>query len=307
MSQPAPISHVGFSTTAADGDLNHLEASLARIVEFGADVAELSLCGEDLIAGGRVLETRAGRLADICAKFPLRYSVHGLIVSNFMDAVNLDFQKAAVRAMLELCSRVGSDILVHHSGHAPTGPRRILAGYDRMQQDALKEVADVAAEHGVRIALENIFAVDDDQYRQMPSDVATQIQAIDHPNLVATIDFGHAYIEATRTGADFLGEIKAMAPVAGHLHMHDNFGRPYTISKFYHTSEAIALGIGDLHLPLGWGDLPWDAVFDTIDVLPGTSLILEIGERYDADRAELLGRARQLADRLNARHAALAA
>ncbi|WP_018185354.1 sugar phosphate isomerase/epimerase family protein [Kaistia granuli] len=301
------ISHVGFCTTAGVGDLNHLEASLARIAELGSDVAELSLCGEDLIVGGRVLEARARRLADICAKFPLRYTVHGLIVSNFMDAEHLEFQKAAVRAMLELCSRVGADILVHHSGHAPMAPRRVIAGYDRMQHDALAELADVAGRHDVRIALENIFAADDAMYRQQPSEVAATVRAIDHPNLVTTIDFGHAYIEATRTGGDFLDEVKAMGPVAGHLHVHDSFGRPYTMTKFYHPSEAAALGIGDLHLPLGWGDLPWERVFDTIEVLPGTALILEIDERFDADRAESIERARALAARLNARHAALAA
>ncbi|BCP53860.1 hypothetical protein K32_24770 [Kaistia sp. 32K] len=301
------ITHVGFTTTADAGDMNHIEASLARIVELGADVAELSLCGDDLIAGGRVIESRARRLADICAKFPLRYTVHGLIVSNFMDAENLEFQKAAACAMVELSHRVGSDILVHHSGHAPMAPARVIAGYDRMQADALKELADFAGKHDVRVALENIFAVDDEMYRQQPSEVAATVQAINHPYLVTTIDFGHAYIEATRTGGDFLAEVAAMSPVAGHLHVHDNFGRPYTLSKFYHQSEAIALGIGDLHLPLGWGDLPWETVFDTLDVLPGTALIMEIGERFDAERAESIEKARALAARLNARHAARAA
>ncbi|MCX5497682.1 TIM barrel protein [Kaistia dalseonensis] len=307
MSQTPSISHVGFATTAGIGDLNHLEASLARIVELGADVAELGLCSEDLIAGGRVLEARARRLADICAKFPLRYTVHGLIVSNFMDARNLEFQKAAAAAMLELCSRVGSTILVHHAGHAPMGPKRILVGYDQMQQDALTWLADLAGKHGVRVALENIFAVNDDEYRQMPSEVADTIRAINHPNLVGTIDFSHGYIETTRTGANFIDEMKAMGPVAGHLHVHDSFGRPYTMTKFYQPSEAVALGIGDLHLPLGWGDIPWETLFDTIDVLPGTALIMEIGERFDADRAESIERARKLADRINARHAAIAA
>jgi sugar phosphate isomerase/epimerase len=301
------ITHVGFATQAGEGDLRHLEASLARIVELGGDVAELSLCGEDLIAGGRVIDGRAKRLADICARFPLRYTVHGLIVSNFMDADNLEFQKAAAVAMLELCGRVGADVLVHHSGHAPMAPARIIAGYEAMQRDALAEIADVAGRHDVRVALENIFAFDDAMYRQQPSGVAATIRALNHPNLVATIDFGHAYIEATRTGGDLLAEVSAMGPVAGHLHGHDNFGRPYSMTKFYHTSEAIALGIGDLHLPLGWGDLPFETVFDSIEVLPGTALILELGERFDAEWADSITRARALASRLNARHAAAVA
>ncbi|MCX5513604.1 myo-inositol catabolism protein [Kaistia algarum] len=295
------ISHVGFSTTAKNGDLGHLEESLRRIVDLGADVAELALFGEDLISGGRVIEGRARRLAEICAKFDIRYTVHGLIVSNFMDETHLAYQKAAVRAMLELCERVGADVLVHHCGQAPIGPRPLLAKYDAMERDALAEMAEAAAKIGVRIALENIFAVADTEYRQTPSELAETIRAVDHPSLVGLIDFSHAYIETTRIGADFRDEVRAMAPVTGHLHVHDSFGRPYTMSKFYYTSEAIALGIGDLHLPIGWGDIPWEPIFDEIDVLPGTALIMEIGERFEAERAECLVRARDLAERVNRR------
>lgn len=307
MSDTLPISHVGFSTTARAGDLNHLETSIAKIVDLGADAAELALYGEDLIAGGRILDDRAKRFASICAGFDIRYTVHGLIVSNFMDAERLAWQKAAVVAMLELCDRVGADVLVHHSGHAPIGPRPLLARYDAMERDALAEMAERAARYGVRLALENIFAASDAEYRQMPSEVAATVLAVNHPNLVGLIDFSHAYLETTRTGADFRSEIRAMAPVAGHLHVHDSFGRPTGASKFYYTSEAIALGIGDLHLPLGWGDLPFEPIFDEIDVLPGTALILEIGERFEADRAETLACARNLAARVNARGKAAAA
>ena len=301
------ISHVGFSTTARAGDLATLEDSIRRIVDLGADVAELALFGEDLIAGWRIIESRAKRLVEICAKFDIRYSVHGLIVSNFMDAAHLDWQKAVAKAMLELCRRIGADVLVQHSGQMPIGPRPMRERYDALEREALSEIADIAGKAGVRVALENIFAVADTEYRQTPSEVAETVRAVNHPALVGLIDFSHGYIETTRIGADFRAEIRAMAPVAGHLHVHDSFGRPYTMSKFYYTSEAIALGIGDLHMPLGWGDLPFDAIFDEIDPLPGTALIMEIGERFEAERADCLAKARELAERVNRRFAADAA
>ncbi len=307
MTTTLPISHVGFSTSPHKGDLANLEASIAAIVDLGADVVELGLFGEDLISGGRIIEGRAKEFAAICAKFDIRYTVHGLIVSNFMDEAHLAYQKAAVMAMIELCDRIGADTLVHHSGHAPIGSRPLLQHYDRIERAALAEMSLVAARHGVRIALENIFAVDNSEYRQLPSEVAATVRSVGSPHLVGLIDFSHAYIEATRTGADFAHEIAAMAPVTGHLHVHDSFGRPYTMSKFYYTSEAIALGIGDLHLPLGWGDLPFAALFDAIDILPGTALIMEIGERFAAERADSLQRARAFAARMNARAAVAAA
>lgn len=307
MTATLPISHVGFSTSPHKGDLADLEASIAKIVDLGADVVELGLFGEDIVSGGRVIEGRAKAFAAICAKFDIRYTVHGLIVSNFMDEAHLAYQKAAVGAMIELCDRIGADTLVHHSGHAPIGSRPLLAHYDRIERAALAEMAALAGRHGIRIALENIFAVDNSEYRQLPSEVAATVRSVGSTHLVGLIDFSHAYIEATRTGADFAHEIKAFAPVAGHLHVHDSFGRPYTMDKFYYTSEAIALGIGDLHLPLGWGDLPFEALFDEIDVLPGTALIMEIGERFSSERADSLERARALAARINARHATVAA
>jgi sugar phosphate isomerase/epimerase len=299
----AVITHVGFSVDAGNGDLSRLEASLAKIVDLGADVAELSLYGHDLIAGGRVIESRAKTLEAICAKFPLRYTAHGQIVSNFMDAENLHRQTAVVGAMLELCERVGADVLVHHGGKAVVGARSMQAGLDEMERETLAEMADVAESRGVRIAFENIFGVDDDEYRLTPSENAATIRAVDHPALIGLIDFGHAYIEGTRLDLDWREEVRALAPVTGHLHLHDNFGLPYTMKHFFHPSESVALGIGDLHLPLGWGDIPFDDIFAEIDILPGTAIIMEIGERFATERAESLAIARRLAGIINDRSA----
>jgi sugar phosphate isomerase/epimerase len=301
---PAPvITHVGFSVDPDDGNLTAFGQRLGRIADLGADVAELSLYGHDLIAGGRIIEPRAAELAAICTRYPLRYTVHGLVVSDFMDPVHRAMQKAVVRAMLELCQRIGADVLVHHGGllHVPAGPRPVVQEYECRERETLAEMAESAARAGVRIALENIFCFKTQEYRQTPSEIAATVRAVAHPNLIGLADFGHAYIEGTRLGIDWLEEVRALAALAGHLHAHDNFGRPYTMTKFYHPSEATALGIGDLHMPLGWGDIPWETVFDSITVLPGTALILEIGERFSDERPQSLKRARQLAARLNAR------
>ncbi|BDA85256.1 xylose isomerase [Aureimonas sp. SA4125] len=303
----AVITHVGFNVTAGDGDLTRLEQSLAQIADLGADVAELSLFGHDLIAGGRVIEGRAKALAEICAKFPLRYTAHGQIVSNFMDPVNLDRHKAVAGAMLELCERVGATVLVQHCGSSIIGTAPYRQAVDRMEREALAEMAEIAKGRGVRIAFENIFAVKPDEYRQSPAEIAETVRAVAHPNLVGLIDFGHAYIEGTRLGLDWREEVRTMAQVTGHLHLHDNFGLPYTMSEFFHPSESVALGIGDLHLPLGWGDIPFDDIFAEIDILPGTALIMEIGERFATERAESLDVARRLAATINARGVAAAA
>ena len=56
------------------------------------------------------------------------------------------------------------------------------------------------------------------------------------------------------------------------------------------------LGIGDLHLPIGWGDIPWDDIFSELSFLPDTALIMEIGaERFRDQQPACLTRAQELA------------
>ena len=148
----------------------------------------------------------------------------------------------------------------------------------------------------MRIAFENIFTTEPGQYRQTPAEVAATVRAVDHPNVVALIDFSHAYIESTYRGLDFRAELRAMAPVAGHLHLHDSFGRPQAFYKGYHPQENTAMGIGDLHLPLGWGDIAWDEIIAELEVLPGTVMMMEIGRRYRREQPASLAKARSLAN-----------
>lgn len=50
--------------------------------------------------------------------------------------------------------------------------------------------------------------------------------------------------------------------------------RIVVMTRFYHPAEATALGIGDLHLPIGWGDIAWDDIFSELTFLPDTTLIM---------------------------------
>lgn len=302
MTSDQTISAIGFCTPTGDGNFSTLEGAIRNIVELGSEAVELSLYGEEIISGGRLIPHRVDRLVSITRQFDTRYSVHGQIVSNFMDREHLEYQKAVVRAMLELCDRVGAEILVHHSGRAPMPAPSRIPDLDKMEREALIEMAELAKIYGVRIALENIFAMSDAEYRQTPAQVAETVTAVNHPSVCGLIDFSHAYIECTRLGLDWRQQIRAMAPVTGHLHVHDSFGRPCKMNEFYHPAEATALGIGDLHLPIGWGDIPWKEIFDELAFLPDTFLIMEIGEdRFSTEQADSLACARKLAERVNTR------
>jgi sugar phosphate isomerase/epimerase len=285
----------GFNVSSEDGEIASLAADLRANAEMGVDTVEIGITSLDLVAGGRIIEERAEALLAATRPFDFRYTMHGLVSSNFMDPVTCRYQLDAAKALVELCNRLEAGILVQHGGSLRADQIDERAEADMREREALVELAEFAKPQGVRIAFENIFTTEPGQYRQTPAEIAGTVQAVNHPNLVALIDFSHAYIESTYRGLDFREQIRAMAPVAGHLHVHDSFGRPQGFYRGYHLQENTAMGIGDLHMPLGWGDIAWEEIFAELQFLPDTVLMMEIGRRYRREQPASLARAKQLA------------
>ena len=296
----------GFNAASNNGEMQSLGDDLRALADIGVDTVELGVTTLDLIAGGRIIKDRAERLVALTKQFDFRYTVHGLVSSNFMDPATCRYQIDAAKALVEICDRIDARILVQHGGCLRADQIFDRAAADLREREALLELAEFAKPYGVRIALENIFTTEPGQYRQTPAEVAETVKAVNHANVVALIDFSHAYIESTYRGLNFRDQIGAMAPVAGHLHLHDSFGRPQGFYKGYHLQENTAMGIGDLHMPLGWGDIDWESIFSELDFLPGTVAMMEIGARYRAEQPESLARARQLMA-LNNREKSIAA
>jgi len=296
----------GFNAGSTNGEFESLEKELRILSEIGVDTVELGLTSLDLIAGGRIIEERADRLVALTKQFDFRYTVHGLVSSNFMEPETCRYQLDAAKALAQICDRIGAGILVQHGGNLRAEQIMERAEADAREREALFELAEFCKPYGVRVAFENIFTTEPGQYRQTPTQIAETVKTIGHPNLVALIDFSHAYIESTYRGLNFREELRAMAPVAGHLHVHDSFGRPQAFYKGYHVQENTALGIGDLHMPLGWGDIDWEDIFSELTFLPGTVLMMEIGRRYHAEQPASLERAKGLMA-LNGRLSAIAA
>jgi sugar phosphate isomerase/epimerase len=293
------IAGFGFDTDSAAPDLSDLDEVLARIAATGASHAELSLCGHELIAGGRILADRRRRLEQICARQPLAYTVHGTLAVNFMDEAHLDLHKAVCRSMLELCDAVGARVMVQHPGIVPVRPASVLERLHAVEREALREMGDVAAGYGVKIAVETLFVEDARRYTADPVKLADLIAAIDHPQVCGALDFSHAYIMTTFRGMDYLDALRTFAPCANHLHVHDSFGRPSTIASFYSHAERIALGMGDLHLPIGWGDIDWEAILPQLAFRPGTVMIVELPPRHLAELDHCAETARRFVDIVN--------
>ena len=160
-------------------------------------------------------------------------------------------------------------------------------------------MGDIGARHGVKLAVETLWVFDRSQYTATAARLAEEIRAVDHPFVCGTLDFSHVYLHSTFLGLDFLEQVEAFAPVTGHLHVHNSFGRPKLV-PIYAPSEELAFGLGDLHLPLGWGDIPWDDMLPRLAVREGTVFMIELPPQFAEEAPQVAAEARRLIDLVGA-------
>ncbi|MGH6943610.1 MAG: sugar phosphate isomerase/epimerase family protein, partial [Geminicoccaceae bacterium] len=235
----------------------------------------------------------------ICSARALQYTVHGPLGVNFMDEERLDLHKAVARAMLEVSGALGASAMVLHAGVVAARPLPELERLHAIERDALFETGEIAARHGVRLALENLFVEKPGRYTADPARLAEQIAKVDHGSVCGTLDFSHAYIMTTLRGLDFAPAIEAFAPYVNHLHLHDSFGLPNTLGRFYTHAEQIAFGIGDIHLPMGWGDIDWGGILPGLRLRPATVMIVELMPRHWSEIDEVAATARRFVEIVN--------
>ncbi len=96
-------------------------------------------------------------------------------------------------------------------------------------QATWKELAQVAAAHGVMVRLENVYETDPELFLEVLSRVSA-------PNLEVCLDAGHLNAFG---GGDFPRWLETLAPVIGQVHLHDNDGED---------DDHLALGAGQVPL-----------------------------------------------------------
>jgi sugar phosphate isomerase/epimerase len=199
-----------------------------------------------------------------------------------------------LKAQLEITAELGGVHFVAHAGRYAAEENGEPEAGCAPQRDALAEAGDYAKAHGITIAVENLFGRFAGRDTLLPSRLAAEVEAIGHPAIRACLDFSHAYLETSRVEVDFLAEAAALAPLAKHLHLHDSFGKLWP-SPPGHRSERLAYGLDDLHLPIGLGSIPWDALMARCDFPEDVIFIHELIPPYWTDLAASLEKIRALA------------
>ena len=280
---PNGVTGTGISAHKRRNDLGDFADELDMIEALGVETIELPTYDMDIVVGGRIRRPQLDALKRACSGRRVNYSVHGPLAINFLDeAYRLPRHLEVLAASLEVAAEIGAEHYVVHSGLTPVQQGAgIEAAYDR-QREWLSKAGDVARQHNLFLCVETLFGgYKGEVHASTPSRLAAELAAIDHPNVMATLDFSHSYLKLDFDGRrdSFVDEIKALAPYARHLHMHDSFGRQDDIWMFT-DGERMAYGHGDLHLPVGWGDIPWDTLMAECTFPEGVLFNIELKERY---------------------------
>ena len=283
-----------------DGNLKKLHIDLVAFLSFGLTAAEITVHGIDAIKNGRLDKRRTAEIRTMLEDFPFCYSVHAPNPLNLMDQNNCSLHRDVLMASLEFSSEIKADVLVYHPGRflveeefAIRGP--LLLGTDE-QMKLLESEATILREAagqfpGINIAMENARPYLHHSpycYAEFPDELKKQVERIGRTNVRINLDFGHLQMSSRFYDLDPVTEVRAIAPLISHCHLHDNFGNPVYYSEKLQTHQ-IPFGKGDSHMPVGWGTIPFrDILAEFIRSYDGM-LICELRSRYFEQTLESAG------------------
>jgi sugar phosphate isomerase/epimerase len=289
------------SVPSGKGRFQRLEETLAHVHELGYELVELSISPLGIIFDGAVRPDALADLVAVTRNFPLRYTVHGLNRLNLAYDTRHELCRRIMAAQIEVAGAIGASCLVYHSGLQALdavryGVRRTLLTDQELidgakrEVAALRDLAPLARDAGLFIGMENgdshlwehniiahfgLIRADLIKHhaRLMIPPIVRQLEQIDDPAVGMTLDIAHLHIAANDMGFDYLEAVEQAAPWVRHLHANDNFGR--LDWGFDTESDRWPYGEADIHLPPGWGSIPYKEVFARLDGYRG-DLILEI-------------------------------
>lgn len=305
-------------------NLERLEQALTFYERIGYTLIEIDVSPFFLVVDGKLRQAQLDKFRAVLAQHNLRYSIHSPNRLNLAYDPRRELCRAILRCQIEICNALGGTRVVYHSGlqaldDVRYGIRRTLLTDQELRDGAsrevraLQEIAPFAAERGVIVCMENgdthqweheviarfnlpRAALLTHHARLDPANIVRQLEAINHPNVALTLDIAHLHIAANDMGFDYLHAVEIAAPWVKHLHVNDNFGR---VDRGFDTEyERWAYGEADIHLPPGWGSIPYRDVIARLPNYEG-DLILEIKPDFVDYLDESLATMREYVDELS--------
>jgi len=273
---------IGFTLKTQNTQINDFEKQLIFFEELGAGSVEIPLYELNVLCGKKIIKDELNLLKKILKTSDLNFSLHGSMSVNLMDELYLNDHIDILKRDIEVSEAINSKILVTHFGYTNIEIHSDKNKYEKIlknQTDIYYKLAEFAKAHNVVLAIENLFPFTSANYAPLPSEIAHEISSLNHPNARITIDFSHAYLNCKHNKVDYIYQLSTMVPLAEHLHIHDSFGKLKVMDTYIY-SEDVTYGQGDIHLPLGWGNIPFEKIFSTFSFSPNIFLNFELSRRY---------------------------
>tara|TARA_Y100000741_G_scaffold347924_1_gene315668 strand:+ start:1560 stop:2444 length:885 start_codon:yes stop_codon:yes gene_type:complete len=291
---------IGFSGQCPNGDISALNDQIILAKESNIQSLEIPLYETDVICGKKINLPELKILKDTLINKELDYTVHGELSVNLLDQENFEDHMEVLKRDIEASGEINATHLVTHFGQTTNDifdNKEIYYSHLKKQQDSYSELGEYAKKYNVVLAIENLFPFKLDYYAPLPNEIAKQLNEINHPNVKCCMDISHAYINCSHRNVHLINELKEMGPLSEHIHMHDSFGK---IERFwtYIEAENTSYGQGDLHLPMGWGDIPFDKIFEEVNFPKEVNLNFELPLRYKKYFKESIGIAKKLMEKL---------
>jgi sugar phosphate isomerase/epimerase len=132
-----------------------------------------------------------------------------------------DICKARYKHGIAIASQLGARYIVFHANFiAAIHNTEYRVGWHQRNLTFWREMAAIAADHGLTIVIENMWEFD-------PDIIGDLLTEVNHPNLRACIDIGHAHLFSISTDPDITFEdwLLTMEPFLAHMHLNNNDGR----------------------------------------------------------------------------------
>lgn len=254
-----------------DGDLKLLQQDLRAVEQAGFNAAEIPVHGVDAVVNGELREGRAKQVKKILSGFDLAYSVHAPDRLNLRDFHYPEIQRKVFAASIKFTATIGARTFVYHEGSLMDNGEGVTEEEAReIEVDGLIDLGRLAEAEGVTICIENV--------NSSLIHLTKLTESVGEESVKICCDVAHSYLNASTLGYDFLRSVQLAKPHIRHVHVNDNFGKGKPgVSPPY--IEAMPMGIGDLHLPIGWGCIPYEDVFRILKEYDGI-YILELQERF---------------------------
>lgn len=236
----------------------NIEACVELAVKHGMGIEVMAFAYPDLLDGDwRSVLARYKTLLEPVKGMVTMHGPFMDMASGSPDQQINEVCKGRFRHAIRIAHDLGAKIVVLHANFiASIHTEEYRSGWQRRNISFWEQIADYAAQLDVIVAVENMWEFD-------PDIIGDVLKKIDHPNLRACLDIGHAHLYSQVPFSEWL---TTMAPYLVHLHVNNNDGEM------------------DVHGGLGVGVLDYQTLLAAVRSLPNKpSITLEMDSVADME------------------------